>query len=55
MTRIARQSLFIVAVISLVAIAFRAPRAEKADTAMSVVEALSVTFEGAIRNLVIKW
>ena len=54
MTRIARQSLSIVTVISLVAVGFRAPRAEKRDTDMSS-EALSVTFESAIRNLVINW
>ena len=54
MTRIARQSLSIVALISLVAVGFRAPRAEKRDAAMSS-EALSLTFESAIRNLVINW
>ena len=54
MTKLAHQSLCIVAVISLVVIAFRAPRAEKAATAMSK-EALSGTFESAIRNLVINW
>jgi len=54
MTRFARQSLFIVVVISLVAIAFRALRAEKGDTAMSK-EALSVTFESAFRNVVVSW
>lgn len=54
MTRVARQLLSIVAVISLVVIAFCAPRAESAATAMSE-EALSQTFESAIRNLVINW
>ena len=54
MTKVAHTSLCIVAVISLVTIAFRATGAEKGDTAMSK-EALSVTFEGAIRNLAINW
>ena len=54
MTKLAHQSLCIAAVISLVALVFRAPRAEKEDTAMTK-EALSVTFESAIRNLVINW
>ena len=54
MTRVARQALSIVVVISLVATVFRAPRDEKGDTAMTN-EALSVTFESAIRNLVINW
>ena len=54
MTRLVRPLLSFVAVISLVALVFRAPRAEKEDTAMTK-EALSVTFESAIRNLVINW
>ena len=54
MTRLVRPLLSFVAVISLVALVFRAPRAEKEDTAMTK-EALSVTFEGATRNLVINW
>jgi hypothetical protein len=54
MTRVARQSLFVVAVITLVAITFRAPQAEKGDAAMSK-EALSVTFESAIHNVAINW
>ena len=54
MTRLVRPLLSFVAVISLVALVFRAPRAEKEDTAMTK-EALSVTFESATRNLVINW
>ncbi len=54
MTKLARRSLCVAVVISLVVIAFRAPRAEKGDTAMSK-EALSVTFESAMRNVVINW
>ena len=54
MTRLVRPLLSFVAVISLVALVFRAPRAEKEDTA-TTKEALSVTFESATRNLVINW
>ena len=54
MTRLVRPLLSFVAVISLVALVFRAPRAEKEDTAMTK-EALSRTFESATRNLVINW
>ncbi len=54
MTRLVRPLLSVVAVISLVALLFRAPGAEKGDTAMSK-EALSTTFESAIRNLAINW
>ena len=54
MTKVAHQSLCFAAVTSLVLIAFSAPQDEKAATAMSE-EALSMTFESAIRNLVINW
>ena len=54
MTRLVRPLLSFVAAISLVALVFRAPWAEKEDTAMTK-EALSVTFESATRNLVINW
>ena len=54
MTRLFRPLLSFVAVISLVALVFRAPRAEKEDTAMTK-EVLSRTFESATRNLVINW
>ena len=54
MTKAARQTLLVVAVLSVVAVAFRAQRAEKGKTAMSE-EALSSTFEIATRNLVVNW
>ena len=54
MTKVARQSLLVVAVLSLVTVAFCALQAEKGKTAMSE-EALSSTFESAIRNLVVNW
>lgn len=54
MTRLVRSLLSIVAVISLVAIVFHAPRPEKEEKAMSK-EALSVTFESAFRNVVVNW
>ena len=54
MTKVARQSLWSTAVISIVVIAFGGPWAEKTTPAMSE-EALSATFDSAIRKLVISW
>ena len=54
MTKVTHRSFCVAAVISLGVMAFRAPGAEKAATAMSE-EALFATFESAIRNLTINW
>ena len=54
MTSVARQSLWSAAAISIVVIAFQGPEAKQPATAMSE-EALSATFESAIRKLVVSW
>ena len=54
MTKVARQSLLVVAVFSLAAVALLPRQAEKGKTAMSE-EPLSSTFESATRNLVVNW